>query len=103
MNNKVRLIFCIAILSNLGACVGNMNPTGGNGRTDYPYYITTQPMIVKKINVPIGTKLEYEEQLFKSGQQDSLLNEKKTHQDFLPSRSINELGWCTHWFYSQIF
>lgn len=103
MNNKVRLIFCIAILSNLGACVGNMNPTGGNGRTDYPYYITTQPMIVKKINVPIGTKLEYEEQLFKSGQQDSLLNEKKTHQDFLPSRSINELDWCTHWFYSQIF
>lgn len=48
MNNKVRLIFCIALLSNLGACVGNMNPTGGNGRPDYPYYTTTQPMIVKK-------------------------------------------------------
>ncbi len=103
MNNKVRLIFCIALLSNLGACVGNMNPTGGNGRPDYPYYITTQPMIVKKINVPIGTKLEYEEQHFKIRPTRFITERKKTHQDFLPRRSINELGWCTHWFYSQIF
>jgi hypothetical protein len=37
------------MILKLGACVGNMNPTGGNGRLDYPYYIATQPMIVKKI------------------------------------------------------
>jgi hypothetical protein len=48
----------------------------------------TQPMIVKKINVPIGTKLEYEEQHFKSGQQDSLLNEKKLIN--FPSQKINQ-------------
>ena len=93
MNNKVRLIFCIALLSNLGACVGNMNPTGGNGRPDYPYYTTTQPMIVKKINVPIGTKLEYEEQHFKSDQKDSLLNEKKLIRISFPEdQSMNWAG-----------
>ena len=80
MNNKVRLIFCIALLSNLGACVGNMNPTGGNSRPDYPYYITTQPMIVKKINVPIGTKLEYEEQHF-GGVSKSMLKKSRLNFD----------------------
>ena len=93
MNSKLRIIFCLIIFSNLGACVGNMNPTGGNHRPDYPYYITTQPMIVKKIAIPIGTKLEYEEQHFKSGQQDSLLNEKKLIQISFPKdHSINWAG-----------
>ena len=77
MNRKLRIIFTIFLLSNLGACVGNMNPTGGNGRPDYPYYITTQPIIVKNIAVPTGTTLEYEQQHFKSGPQDSLLNESE--------------------------
>lgn len=98
MNNKLKMIFCIVTLLNLGACVGNMNPTGGNSRPDYPYYVTTQPIIVKKIPIPVGTKLEYEEQYFKSGQQNSLLNEK-TGFYLLPKRSINELGWCTDWHY----
>lgn len=93
MNSKLRIIFCLIIFSSLGACVGNMNPTGGNHRPDYPYYITTQPMIVKKIAIPIGTKLEYEEQHFKSGQQDSLLNEKKLIQISFPKdHSINWAG-----------
>ena len=93
MNSKLRIIFCLIIFSNLGACVGNMNPTGGNHRPDYPYYITTQPMIVKKIAIPIGTTLEYEEQHFKSGQQASLLNEKKLIQISFPKdHSINWAG-----------
>lgn len=93
MNSKLRIIFCLIIFSSLGACVGNMNPTGGNHRPDYPYYITTQPMIVKKIAIPIGTTLEYEEQHFKSGQQDSLLNEKKLIQISFPKdHSINWAG-----------
>ena len=71
MYRKLRIIFTIFLLSNLGACVGSMNPTGGNGRPDYPYYITTQPIIVKNNTVPNGTTLEYEQQHFKSGQQDS--------------------------------
>ncbi|MNQ26139.1 hypothetical protein D3C85_393680 [compost metagenome] len=28
--------------------VGNMNPTGGNSAPNYPYFITTEPLIVKK-------------------------------------------------------
>ena len=93
MNNKLKMIFCIVILLNLGACVGNMNPTGGNSRPDYPYYVTTQPIIVKKIPIPVGTKLEYEEQYFKSGQQNSLLNEKKLVSIYFPKdQSMNWAG-----------
>ena len=107
MNSKLRIIFCLIIFSNLGACVGNMNPTGGNHRPDYPYYITTQPMIVKKIAIPIGTKLEYEEQHFKSGQQDSLLNEKKLIQISFPKdHSINwagvPIGYINKYFNSEM-
>ncbi len=84
-----------------------MNPTGGNHRPDYPYYITTQPMIVKKIAIPIGTKLEYEEQHFKSGQQDSLLNEKKLIQISFPKdHSINwagvPIGYINKYFNSEM-
>lgn len=93
MNNKLKMIFCIVTLLNLGACVGNMNPTGGNSRPDYPYYVTTQPIIVKKIPIPVGTKLEYEEQYFKSGQQNSLLNEKKLVAIYFPKdQSMNWAG-----------
>jgi hypothetical protein len=58
-------------------CVGNMNPTGGNSAPNYPYFITTEPLIVKKVPVPIGTKLVYEEQFFKEGKQDHKLKEEK--------------------------
>ena len=93
MNNKLKMIFCMVTLLNLGACVGNMNPTGGNSRPDYPYYVTTQPIIVKKIPIPVGTKLEYEEQYFKSGQQNSLLNEKKLVAIYFPKdQSMNWAG-----------
>lgn len=84
MKSKIRVVFCLALISTLGACVGNMNPTGGNSRPDYPYYITTQSMQIKNITIPIGTRLEYEEQRFKSGQQDSLLNEKKLIGIYFP-------------------
>ena len=84
MIRKLQIIFTIYLLLNLGACVGNMNPTGGNSRPDYPYYISTQPMIVKNITLPIGTILEYEEQYFKSGQQDSPLSEKKLIGIYFP-------------------
>ena len=87
------MIFCMVTLLNLGACVGNMNPTGGNSRPDYPYYVTTQPIIVKKIPIPVGTKLEYEERYFKSGQQNSLLNEKKLVAIYFPKdQSMNWAG-----------
>ena len=107
MNRKLRIIFTICLLSNLGACVGNMNPTGGNGRPDYPYYITTQPIIVKNIAVPTGTTLEYEQQHFKSGQQDSLLNEKKLIGIRFPTdQSMNwagvPIGYINKYFNSEM-
>lgn len=88
MNRKFRIIFTICLLSNLLACVGNMNPTAGSSKPDYPYYISTQPMIVKNITLPIGTKLEYEEQYFKSGQQDSPLNEKNLISIYFPEDKL---------------
>ena len=48
----------------LAGCVGNMNPTGGNSAPNYPFFITTEPLMVKKIQVPVGTKLVYEESFF---------------------------------------
>ena len=107
MNSKLRIILTLFILSNLGACVGNMNPTGGNSKPDYPYYISTQTMIVKKIAIPIGTKLGYEEQYFKSGQQDSLLNEKKLISIYLPEdQSMNwagvPIGYINKYFNSEM-
>ncbi len=55
--------------------MGSMNPTGGNSSPNYPYFITTAPTVVKKLTVPKGTKLEYEEQFFKEGAQSKILNE----------------------------
>ncbi|RKO72277.1 hypothetical protein D7322_07830 [Sphingobacterium puteale] len=66
----------IGYLIFLSALSGIGNPTGGRG-PDYPYFITTEPVTVKKIVVPKGTKLIYEEQFFKKGQQDKIMNEKK--------------------------
>jgi len=64
-------------LSLLTSCVGNMNPTGGNSTPNYPYFITTKPLVVKKILVPAGTRLVYEEQYFKEGEQKEMLSEEK--------------------------
>ncbi|WP_276379993.1 hypothetical protein [Flavobacterium sp. H4147] len=66
------------------SCVGNMNPTGGNSTPDYPYYIATEPLTIKKIAVPKGTKLIYVETLFKKGKQDKMLSEEKLKEIELP-------------------
>lgn len=50
-----------------------MSPNG-NSSPDYPYYITTEPLIIKKIVVPKGTKLVYEESFFKKGEQSGIMN-----------------------------
>lgn len=76
--------FYLAGLLTLTGCVGNMNPTGGNSTPDYPYFITTAPLIVKKIPVPKGTKLVYEEQFFKKGEQDHMMSEGKLETIELP-------------------
>lgn len=74
-------------------CVGNMNPTGGNSRPDYPYFVTTKPLVVKKITVPVGTTLVYEESWFKKGKQDKMLSESKLRAIRLPvGTTINWAG-----------
>ncbi|MEA9412677.1 hypothetical protein [Flavobacterium sp. PL02] len=64
------------VLFFLTGCIGNMSPTGGNSSPHYPYFITTKPLVVKKIAVPVGTKLVYEEQYFKEDEQDQIMNEE---------------------------
>ena len=74
----------LLLVALLTGCVGNMNPTGGNSRPDYPYFVTTKPLVVKKIPVPVGTTLVYEESWFKKGKQDKMLNESKLTAINLP-------------------
>ena len=61
-----------------------MNPTGGNTAPNYPYFITTEPLVVKKILVPKETKLIYEEHAFKKGKQDKIMSEEKLNTIDLP-------------------
>ena len=77
---KLPLLF-VALLTG---CVGSMNPTGGNSRPDYPYFVTTKPLVVKKIPVPVGATLVYEESWFKKGKQDKMLSESKLTAINLP-------------------
>ena len=65
------------MLSSMG------NPTGGRG-PDYPYFVTTQPTIVKHLLVPKDTKLTYEEHLYKEGQQNKIMPEDKLTSINLP-------------------
>ena len=97
MKKKNYIIIGILILTTiiitgyvvLDGLSGMGNPTGGRG-PDYPYFITTEPTTVKKILVPEGTKLTYEEQFFKEGQQDKIMDEKKLTLIELPEgKTIN--------------
>lgn len=89
------LTFVVALVIGyfllLNGLRGMGNPTGGRG-PDYPYFITIEPVIVKKIVLPKGTKLTYEEQLFKKGQQDRIMNEKKLTNIELPKGKTIDWG-----------
>jgi hypothetical protein len=76
----------------LTGCIGNMNPTGGNSAPNYPYFITTKPWMVKKILVPKGTTLIYEEHFFKEGKQDRMMSEEKLKTIDLPSGETIDWG-----------
>ena len=66
--------FLVSILF-LSGCIG-ASTTGRNYAYNHPYFITTQKLVVKKILVPIGTRLVYEEQDLNKGEQDHILDEK---------------------------
>ncbi|MDR2269623.1 MAG: hypothetical protein LBF27_01850 [Sphingobacterium sp.] len=89
------LVFIAALVIGyiifLNALSGMGNPTGGRG-PDYPYFITTEPVTVKKIVVPKGTKLTYEEQLFKEGQQNRIMNENRLTNILLPEGKTIDWG-----------
>ncbi|MFN0291099.1 hypothetical protein [Pedobacter helvus] len=78
-----KLPFMFAAL--LTGCVGNMNPTGGNSGRDYPYFITTKPLVVKKIPVPVGTTLVYKESFWKKGKQNKVMSEDRLTDINLPA------------------
>lgn len=67
------------------------SPTGGKA-PDYPYFMTTGPTVVKKIRIPKGTKLTYEEHFFKEGQQNKIMNEKKLTGIELPEGKTIDWG-----------
>lgn len=72
--------------------LSSMGNPNGNSAPDYPYFITTEPVTVKKIVLPKGTKLTYEEQFFREGQQDKILNEKKLTDIELPKGKTIDWG-----------
>lgn len=85
------IVAIIGYFKILGALSGMGNPTGGRG-PDYPYFITTEPTIVKKIVVPKGTKLTYEEHFFREGQQDKIMSESKLTDIELPEGKTMDWG-----------
>ncbi|SKB91650.1 hypothetical protein SAMN05660841_03070 [Sphingobacterium nematocida] len=99
MRRKIYIIIGIlilVILSIAGYVVVDQlshwgSPTGGRG-PNYPYFITNEPTIVKKIVVPKGTKLTYEEHFFKAGQQIKIMNEKKLTGIELPEGKTIDWG-----------
>ena len=72
----------------LSGCIGNMNPTGGYSRINYPYFITTESLTIKNITVPKGTRLVYAEQRSKKGEQDNMLSEKKLISISFPTDTV---------------
>ncbi len=69
-----------------------MSPTGGNRSPNYPYFITTSPLVVKKILVPKGTKLTYTEQFSKEGQQNKIMGEEKLEAINFPTGETIDWG-----------
>ena len=83
-------LFTIGYFVLLGLS-GMGSPTGGRG-PNYPYFITLEPTTIKNILVPKGTKLTYEEQFFKEGQQDKIMNEEKLTSIELPEGKSIDWG-----------
>ncbi|UUM26842.1 hypothetical protein NQU59_14305 [Acinetobacter colistiniresistens] len=97
------IFLSITLALTLTGCIGNMNPTGGNSSPNYPYYVTQQPMLVKKIYVPAGTTLVYEEQYFKQGRQPEIMSENKLTDIRLPIGQSIDWGGVPVTMISQFF
>lgn len=82
-------LFFVAGCGSSFHCMGS--PTGCS-RAPNPYFVTTKPLMVKKINVPTGTKLVYEEHLFKEGLQSHIMSESKLTHIILPDGQTIDWG-----------
>ncbi|MCH7340523.1 hypothetical protein [Acinetobacter higginsii] len=100
---KAMIFLSAALTVSLASCVGSMNPTGGNSRPNYPYYVTQKPMLVKKIHVPAGTTLVYKEQYFKQGKQPEIMSENKLTDIRLPIGQSIDWGSVPVTMISQFF
>ncbi|MEO9075802.1 MAG: hypothetical protein ABI263_00755 [Gelidibacter sp.] len=66
----------LLLLCALTAC-NDWRPRGENSGPLQPFFITTKPMLVKKMLVPAGTRVVYEEHFYKEGEQDEMMPERK--------------------------
>ncbi|WP_324027801.1 hypothetical protein QSV08_07600 [Maribacter sp. BPC-D8] len=80
---NIRFSFILLSIILLSGCSGSLG-YHGTTQTDYPYFVVTEPMIVKHILVPKGTKLIYEEHFFKEGKQAKLMSEDDLEKIELP-------------------
>lgn len=77
------LYFLVPSICLISSC--SINIAGGNGRPDNPYFITTQSLLIKKIQLPAGSTLTYEKQRFKTGRQSQLMSESKLQGISMPN------------------
>lgn len=83
------LVIGVFIVLDALSSMGNPN---GSRAPDYPYFITTESVTVKKVVVPKGTKLTYEEHFFREGQQDKIMNENRLTGVELPKGKTIDWG-----------
>ncbi len=83
--------------------VGGMGSPNGSRGPDYPYFVTTVPITVKKVLVPIGTKLTFEEQFSKEGEQDKIMSIDKLTGIELPEGKTLEWGGVPVYMISKFF
>lgn len=90
--------FCaIFIILLMNGCLPSLS-LNGSPPPDYPYYITKKPTVVKKILVPAGTKLVYQQQFSKEGEQNEQLDESTlTDIKLQDSVTINWAGVPVTW------
>ncbi len=70
------IILIIAIFKTILSGFGNIGNTSGGYHSSQPYYITTEPTVVKNITVPKGSIIEYYLSPFAEGRQNKMLEEK---------------------------
>ncbi|WP_299256305.1 hypothetical protein [uncultured Aquimarina sp.] len=84
----LKLSFITLIISFFIACDLTLNPNGSPANN--PYFITTEPITIKEIAIPEGTKLNFEKHFLKKGEQGSIMNEKYlTGFELSGGRTIN--------------